>query len=509
MRLNTGSTLMKFDRQLPVYNWLYPLKGQDTDRLNLHQAHDVLDVSAIRSRAFYVHIPFCETICTFCSLNRGIGSEGDEAIDRYVDALVAEFEIRSQIDAVTAVPPRVVWFGGGSPSILTPDQIRRIGAAMHRCFDLSRVEEWTVEFEVKSITREKCEAFREIGVNKARFGLQTFDPEYRRLFNITATLEQTHAAAELLGEYFDWRSFDILYGMHGQTVTEFAQDIQQAIDLGTETCEFYPVNHLVTTNALHTNYRDAGRDALSYVDKMGLTVFLDHYMRSSGFKLYNGHGYVRLPDPEAESDFISKRYTNAYHEYCWAHWDDDLFGFGSSAVSQTGAWTIMNDETRAGYVRSIEADRTIKVKVTEAEGVPYERGLVLGLPYHGSVAKDRIPFDRISAEVLGRLDELIAEGMVLDKGDEYALTELGWTWYVNMMYYLSPESDRRILDDFVAQRSTNPALRDGVRTTVPVRSGGPRPRRPLLPLQPVGEAYPGTGGCGSACAPAREPAVAR
>lgn len=496
MKLNPGHTLTKFDRQLPVYNWLYPLKGQDTDRFGLHSAHDLLDVSAIRSRAFYVHIPFCETICTFCSLNRGLGSEGDEAINRYVDALCAEFAIKSRIPAVTAVPPRVVWFGGGSPSILTADQIRRIGAAMHEHFDLSQVEEWTVEFEVKSTTREKAEAFREIGVTKARFGLQTFDPEYRRLFNITATLDQTHAAAEMLGEYFDHRSFDILCGMHGQTVSEFASDIQQAIDLGTETCEFYPVNHLVTTNTLHTNYRDAGREPLSYIDKMGLTVFLNHYMRSSGFQLYNGHGYARLTDPGTEPTFVSKRYTNAYHEYCWSHWDDDLVGFGSSAVTQTGRWTVMNDEARASYVRSIEQDRTVKVKVTEADGVPYERGLVLGLPYHGSIDKDRIPFERISPEILGRLDELIREGMVVDRGHEYALTELGWTWYVNLMYYLSPADDRRILDEFVAARDTNPGLNDGVRSTTPVRPTGPRTRRPLLPLATTERTGCGTG-CGS------------
>jgi anaerobilin synthase len=485
VKLNPGRTLMKFDRQLPIYNWLYPLKGQDTDRLTLHESHDLLDVSQIRSRAFYIHIPFCESICTFCSLNRGLGMEGDDAIEAYVQALIKEFYLKAKIPAVTAVPPRVIWFGGGTPSILTPDQIRRVGAALHDCFDLSQVEEWTIEFEVKSLTREKCEAFREIGVNKSRFGLQTFNPKYRELFNITATLDQTYAAPELLGEYFEWRSFDVLYGMHGQTITEFAEDIQKAIDLGTETCEFYPVNHLVTTNALHTGYRNTKREPLSYVDKMGQMVFLDHYMRSSGFKLYNGHGYVRLPDPQAETAFVSSRYTNAYHEYCWANWDDDLVGFGASAITQTGAYTIMNDETRTGYVKSLQNSDTIKVKVTEADGVPYERGLVLGLPYHGKISKSRVPFDRIDPGVLAKLDELIAEGMVLDLPDRYEITETGWTWYVNMMYYLSPADDQKILDDFVAERTRNPGLNDGRRETVAVRAGGPAPKRPFIPIEVV------------------------
>jgi len=473
VKLIAGNTLMKFDSQLPIYNWLYPLKGQHLETLtSFRPAHDALDVSSIRSRAFYVHIPFCDTICTFCTLNRGLGSEGDEAVERYVQALIKEIRIKSAIPAVGAVPPRVVWFGGGTPSILTVDQIRRIGAALHESFDLAGVEEFTVEMEVKSITRDKCEAFREIGVNKPRFAVQTFNPTYRRLFNITATLDQTYAAVDLLGEYLDWRGFDILYGMHGQTMTEFADDVQRAIDLGTETCELYPINHLATSNALHTGYSGSHLRPLSYIEKMGMTAFANHYLRSSGFKLYSGHGYVRLPDPEAETDVISKRYTNGYHEYCWAHWDDDLVGFGASGITQTLDWTIMDDESRTSYVERLERTGDIKVKVTRADHVPYERGLVLYLSYHGSVPKNRVPFDRIDPEVLGTLQQLIAEGLIIDRDHEYVLTESGWTWYVNMMYYLSPRSDQQSLDEYVDQRSRNKVLVDGDRRMIPVGIAG-------------------------------------
>lgn len=472
MKLNRGHTLMKFDRQLPIYNWLYPLKGQDLDKLDLWGSHDKLVTSPIRSRAFYFHIPFCESICTFCSLNRGLGTEGDEAVEQYVQALIKEMRIKSRMPAVTAVPPRVIWFGGGSPSILSADQIRRIGAALHEYFDLSQVEEFTIEMEVKSLTREKCEAFREMGVNRSRFGLQTFNPKYRKLFNITATLDQTYAAVELLGEYFTHRSFDILYGMHGQTMTEFAGDVQQAIELGTETCEFYPINHLVTQNSLHTGYRGSKLLPLSYLEKMGMTIFLNHYMRASGFKLYNGHGFVRLPDPEAETDFISRRYSNMYHEYCWAHWDDDLVGFGSSAVTQSLDWTIMNDENRGTYTKNLHEADDITVKVTRADHVPYERGIVLHLPYHGSVDKARIPWDRVGLDILSKLGTLVDEKMIVEREHEYVLTELGWTWYVNMMYYLSPSADQKILDEFVAARSKNKLLNDGDRQMIPLAMAG-------------------------------------
>lgn len=468
MKLNHARTLMKFDRQLPVYNWLYPLKGQELDTVGFAAAHERLDTAPIRSRALYFHIPFCETICTFCLLNRGLGNTGEEIVEAYVEALVKEIRMKGAVDAVTAVPPRVIWFGGGTPSILTADQIRRVGAAIHDHFDLSRLEEFTVEMEVKSITREKCEAFREIGVNKARFGLQTFDPVYRKLFNITATLGQTHDAVALLGEYFDYRSFDILYGMHGQTTAQFAADVQKAVELGTESCEFYPINTLQTQNALHAGYKAANLRALSYVEKMGMTIFLNHYMRASGFKLYNGHGFARVEDPAAEPEFFTRSYSNKYHEYCWAHWNDDLIGFGSSAVTQSLEWTLMNDENRASYIKSLERDDDVKVKLTHAGRIPYERGIVLHLPYHGRLRKQDVPWDRIDGEVLAKLDEVVGQGLVAERDDDYVITELGWTWYVNLMYYLSPEADQQILDEFIAVRSRNKAIVDGDRSMTPV-----------------------------------------
>lgn len=461
MQLNRATTLMKFDRQLPIYNWLYPLKGQQLDTIGFRDAFAALDPAPIHSRGLYFHIPFCETICTFCSLNRGLGTEGEAAIDRYVDALIKEVRIKAAMPAVTAVPPRVIWFGGGTPSILTAPQIRRLGRAIADAFDLSQVEEFTVEMEVKSITAEKCEAFRDIGVNKARFGLQTFNPRYRDLFKITATLDQTYAAVALLGQYFDQRGFDILYGMHGQTLGEFAADIQAAIDMGTEACEFYPVNHLAAPTALHTGYKHAGLTPLPYVDKMGMTLFLNRYMRASGFQLYNGHGYVRLPDAGGDGQWITDRYSNKYHEYCWAYHDDDLIGFGSSGVTQTLDWTIMNDEQRVNYTRRLLDHDDIDVEVTRADHVPYERGIVLTLPYHGAIRKNRIPWEHIGDDTLAKLDMLLADGMVTETPDRYVITELGWVWYVNLMYWLSGSGDQHVLDDYIALRSGIPATTDG------------------------------------------------
>ncbi|WP_067430239.1 coproporphyrinogen-III oxidase family protein [Nocardioides jensenii] len=457
-------SFIKFDEQFPVYNWLYPMKGQDLDVITHQKLFGAVDVSRVRNRALYFHIPFCETICTFCTLNRGLGAPGDEAIELYVQALIKEIRIKAAYESITSRPITAIFFGGGTPTTLTAGQIRRIGAAIHDNFDLSALEEFTFEMEVKSIDEEKVVAMRDIGVNKARFGLQTFDPVYRELFNITATLDQTYEAAELLKSYFDYTSFDIIYGMHGQTIEQLSTEIQRAVDLGTETIEFYPITNVVTQASLHHGYVRRDLQPLSFMTKMAYSVYLNEYIRACGFQQHNGNGFYRVPEgQDFASTFVSRDYTNVYNSFFWAHYDDDLIGFGNSAISQTGVYTVMNDENRATYTRSLLDHNDFKINVTVADDIPYEKGIVFRLPYFGWLEKGRVEWDKVPAEVMTKLGDLIGEGLVVEKDTEYQITELGWLWYVNMMYHLSPASDQRILDDFVDHKSKIRGITDGNR----------------------------------------------
>lgn len=477
-----GKSLLKFTSQLPLYNWLYPMKGQDLDTVTYHQLYSEIDVSTTTSRALYFHIPFCDTICTFCTLNRGIGHTGDEAVEHYVRALIREVEIKARYSAVTSRPIKAIFFGGGSPSILTPDQIRRIGRAIHDHFDTSGLEDFCFEVEVKSVTEAKCQAMRDIGVNKVRFGCQSFDPLYRKLFNVTATLEQTYAAVAMFSRYFDYTSLDMIYGMHGQSIEQFSSDIEQAVGLGTETMELYPITNIVTQAPLHHGYAARNLTPLSYLQKMSMTIYLNTYLRASGFQQHNGHGFLRLPsDHTPEPYFISRAYTNTYNKYCWAYHDLDLIGFGNSAISQVDRYTVMNDENRSTYTKSLLERDDFKINLSVADDLPWERGIVLHLPYFGWLEKSRVEWDHIPADMIEKLGRLVSEGLLDEDDEEYRVTELGWIWYVNMMYYLSPTEDQRILDEFVVLKDKTRGITDGQRRTLPltpVANEGERAARP-------------------------------
>ncbi|WP_327190146.1 hypothetical protein [Streptomyces xinghaiensis] len=122
-----------------------------------------------------------------------------------------------------------------------------------------------------------------------------------------------------------------------------------------------------------------------------MTIYLNQYMRASGFQQHNGHGYLRLPEGQRPTaPFISRDYLDLYNTHTWSYHDDELIGLGNSAISQVANHTVMNDENRVTYVKNLLENDDVKINVTVGDGIPYERGIILHLPYFGWLDESRI-----------------------------------------------------------------------------------------------------------------------
>ena len=250
-------------------------------------------------------------------------------------------------------------------------------------------------------------------MNRSRFGIQSFDPKFRRLFNITATFDQSARAIEIAGRHFASRGIDMIYGMHGQSLTEFARDIQSLIDTGTETIDCYPITNLATQASLHAGYARLGLKPTPYIDKLAMTLFLNQYMAAAGFKRHNGHGFIRLGPRPVNPSGTTSVFRNYYNTTAmFAHHDADVIGFGSSAISQVGRHVLQNDPNRESYARALNEGKELSVKVTKNRRIPWDRGLVLYLPYVGAIDKDRVPWDHIEPDTREKLAILQEEGLL-------------------------------------------------------------------------------------------------
>ena len=185
----------------------------------------------------YVHIPFCSAICNYCNFNRGLFDADLKA--RYVDALVAEVEGAGRAGGAGS-PADTIFFGGGTPSLLEPDEIARIIAACESAFDLAADREVTMEANPESVTEPRLAGYRRAGVNRLSFGVQSFrEDELRRLSRLHSADRARVAFAEARAAGFDNVSLDLMMWLPEQRVSEWLESVDASIALGPEHLSLY------------------------------------------------------------------------------------------------------------------------------------------------------------------------------------------------------------------------------------------------------------------------------
>jgi oxygen-independent coproporphyrinogen-3 oxidase len=177
-----------------------------------------------RGLSLYFHIPFCETLCWFCGCTTVITLNHDRGM-AYVEALGREVAtmapwINRRRKAVQ------LHFGGGSPTFLRPDEIRRLGEIIHQHFDFAPDIEASVEVDPRRLTRDHVVALAEIGFNRASMGVQDFNPQVQEAVHRLQPVEMTQQALDWLRELgFRSVNLDLIYGLPHQTVASFNETL--------------------------------------------------------------------------------------------------------------------------------------------------------------------------------------------------------------------------------------------------------------------------------------------
>lgn len=182
-------------------------------------------VSRSEPLGLYVHIPFCAAICAYCNFTRGLR---DDAVMRsYVDALV--LEIQRAGDGAAA---DTIFFGGGTPSLLEPDEVARILDALRAAFRLAPGSEVSLEANPESATPERLAGYRTAGVNRLSLGVQSFlDAELARLGRIHSAEEARQAFSAARAAGFDDINLDLMLWLPEQSVDDWRMSVEALIRL--------------------------------------------------------------------------------------------------------------------------------------------------------------------------------------------------------------------------------------------------------------------------------------
>jgi oxygen-independent coproporphyrinogen-3 oxidase len=190
-----------------------------------------------RSKVLYVHIPYCDKICSFCNLNR---KRLDNDLEDYTNYLVKELVEKSKKEYIKTSTFEAIYFGGGTPTILKESQLERILKSIKENYSFHEDYEWTFESTIHNLSDKKIELFNNYGVNRLSIGIQTFSDRGREYLNRTFDKDKVVEKIEKLKT--DFKGFvcaDIIYNYKNQSIEEVKEDACFIKELEMDSVSFY------------------------------------------------------------------------------------------------------------------------------------------------------------------------------------------------------------------------------------------------------------------------------
>jgi oxygen-independent coproporphyrinogen-3 oxidase len=222
--------LAKYDRPVPRYT-SYPTAPHFHDGIGRHDYREWLaELPSDVRLSLYLHVPFCHELCWYCGCHTTVARRY-HPVAEYRDLLLRE------IDLVGATiggrrPVRHIHFGGGTPTMLAPDDLRLLGGRLRARLDLEDAAEFAVEIDPRRLTRETVDALAATGVNRASLGVQDVNPEVQLAINRWQPFTVVERAVDWLRTAgIDGINFDLMYGLPRQTTARVRASVDAALAL--------------------------------------------------------------------------------------------------------------------------------------------------------------------------------------------------------------------------------------------------------------------------------------
>jgi oxygen-independent coproporphyrinogen-3 oxidase len=262
--------------------------------------------------SLYLHIPFCKVMCSYCAFNTYTGMEN--IILPYVDALSKEIRYAGK---GTQMPVGSIFFGGGTPSMISIEQYRSLFAALDESFTILNNAEITIESNPNDLNHDYLAGLRSVGINRLSIGMQSSNPQELKLFNRqhdTQTVIDAVNTAQSVG--FDNISLDLIFGIPSQSLDSWRETLKQAIALNIQNISAY--NLILEGNTPLKDAVDAG-EVPSPDDDLDADMYdlMTEMLAEADFKQYE------------ISNWAKAGYESQHNIQYWRNWD--YLGLGAGA----------------------------------------------------------------------------------------------------------------------------------------------------------------------------------
>jgi oxygen-independent coproporphyrinogen III oxidase len=343
--------IRRYDLAGPRYT-SYPTAAQFAGQVGtfdlLHALRD--SRKAQRPLSLYVHVPFCANICYYCACNKVITKDRGRA-HAYLLRLEQEIQlIGCHLDPAQRVEQ--LHLGGGTPTFLSHDELRQLMATLRKHLNLHDDDcgDYGIEIDPREADWSTMGLLRELGFNRVSIGLQDLDPAVQRAVNRLQSLDETRAVIEA-ARTLQFRSIniDLIYGLPKQTPENFAQTVQEVINLQPDRLSVFNYAHL--PERFMPQRRINSQDLPNPEQKLAMLQGTIEQLTAAGYR-YVGMDHFALPDDElaiAQEEATLQRNFQGYttHSHC------DLIGLGVSAISQIGDLYCQNSSDLNQYQNTL------------------------------------------------------------------------------------------------------------------------------------------------------------
>lgn len=346
--------LRKYDVPCPRYT-SYPTVPYWDDPPSTDQWFSALNETFEESSTaygIYIHIPYCETLCTYCGCNNSITKNHDKE-DPYVARVLQEWELYKQaVPALVDAPLKQIHLGGGTPTFLSADNLEALLSPI--LSDASRVTEdfeGSIEVDPRRTNFDQLQRLRQLGFQRISMGVQDFDPVVQQLVRRIQPFEMTADITRMARE-LDYESinFDLIYGLPGQTLASIEKTTELTVRLMPDRIALYSLAIVPWIKPAQRSFSDD--DLPTGHEKRAL------YDLSRERLLQAGYIEIGMDHFALESDALHKSLREgSLHRNFMGYTDqrtDVLIGLGVSSISECPSCFHQNEKVLSKYEDSLE-----------------------------------------------------------------------------------------------------------------------------------------------------------
>jgi len=431
----------KYDMPGPRYT-SYPPATRFSDTYDADRLQELIQENkqSDRNLSLYCHIPFCESLCWFCGCTTVITSQHEEGTD-YLDYLDREMSAfcKGGIGDRKVVQKHL---GGGTPTFLRPDEIKRLGSILQRHFGETPDCEAGVEVDPRGLTQDHVSALWEAGFNRASMGVQDNNPKVQKAVHRIQPMDMTRASVDWLRETgFQSVNIDLIYGLPHQTETSFEKTLDEIIGLSP--------NRLAVFSYAHVPWIKPAQKILEQKNlptpetKLNLLKLIIEKLTAEGY-VYIGMDHFAKPEDElaiAQNKKTLQRNFQGYSTFGGA----DIHAFGMSSVSQIPDAYWQNIKELDGYRHAVNEGVAPVAKACLITDIEKQTRTVitrlmcdLSLEYDDLSARLGIDFKETFDEVIEGLRDMEEDGLVRLETSGLTVTDSGRLFIRNIAMRFDP-----------------------------------------------------------------------